>query len=163
MAALRKILPCASLITEQLQQFRLRHAGANQSPRWPAIEVNCAAPLVVNSAGPVGNEPARINEIRETGKRLFAARREGASDLGGPSRFRPDLSPVGSRRFSFLSTLQSATARTRSNRCPQRAHTLPLPLDRSCHGRCGPSPSRLSCAPPAPRRQMTYLAERCSR
>src|SRR5262245_12775945 len=54
---------CASLRTEQLQQFRLRQAGAYQSPRWPAINVNCAAPVVVNSAGPVGNEPARINEF----------------------------------------------------------------------------------------------------
>src|SRR5215510_8620434 len=33
-----------------------------QSPRWPAIDLNCAALVVVNSAGPVGNEPARINE-----------------------------------------------------------------------------------------------------
>src|SRR5215467_8056192 len=102
------------------------------------------------------------SKIRETPRGLasvflqYVAKE--ASDLGGPSRLRPDLCPVGSRRFRFLSTLQSATARTRSNRCPQRAHTLPLPLDRSCHGRCGPSPSRLSCAPPEPRRQMTYLA-----
>ena len=62
----KELLLSASLRTEQLQQFRLRQAGAYQSPRWPAINVNCAAPVVVNSAGPVGNEPARINEIRET-------------------------------------------------------------------------------------------------
>src|SRR6266404_3311291 len=49
---------------------------------------------------------------------------------------------VGFGPFNILSTPQSATPQTPSSRAPRRAHRPPQPFDRSCHARCGPTPSK---------------------
>src|SRR5262249_210444 len=60
--------------------------------------------------------------------------------------------------LSFLSTPQLATPQTPPSPSPQHARRPPQRVDRSYQGRWGPIPSKVSCAPPAPGRELTNPA-----